>query len=35
MSVVSRRVDPQLWGFASEAAPKPDFQLYYDAADGP
>lgn len=27
-------VDPQLFGFASEAAPKPDFQLYYDAADG-
>ena len=26
-------VDPQLFGFASEAAPKPDFQLYYDAAD--
>lgn len=26
--------DPQLFGFASEAAPKPDFQLYYDAGDG-
>lgn len=26
-------VDPQLFGFASEAALKPDFQLYYDAAD--
>ena len=27
-------VNPQLFGFASKEAPKPDFQLYYDAADG-
>ena len=26
-------VDPHFFGFANQAAPKPDFALYYDAAD--